>query len=100
MNPKFPDWTLMIAGSGGAAYVLNSFFGQAVTDKIFVPLVVPAREMHGHGWNGLLVFPANAEAIEEAVLRLCRFTEPRRQLGSVARESMRHYKWQDSPQRT
>jgi glycosyltransferase involved in cell wall biosynthesis len=46
--------------------------------------------------NGLLVPPANAEALEEAILRLCRCPELRLQLGSAAQESMRRYKWADS----
>jgi glycosyltransferase involved in cell wall biosynthesis len=48
------------------------------------------------GWNGLLVPPANAEALEEATLRLCRCPELRQRLGKAAQESMRGHKWADS----
>jgi glycosyltransferase involved in cell wall biosynthesis len=44
--------------------------------------------------NGLLIPPANAAALEEAILRLGTSEELRRQLGSAARESMRRYTWE------
>lgn len=140
MNVRFSDWSLTIAGPGVAADILNSFFGQAVADKIHVTPVVPADQMpqlyREHdifvfpslmeglpsvlleamasgmpaittetcgmvdvvqdGWNGLLVPPANAEALEKAILRLCRCPELRQQLGTAAQESVRRHKWADS----
>jgi glycosyltransferase involved in cell wall biosynthesis len=48
------------------------------------------------GWNGLLVPPANAEALEEAILSLCRSSDLRKRLGMAAQEFMRHYSWQSS----
>jgi glycosyltransferase involved in cell wall biosynthesis len=47
-------------------------------------------------WNGLLVPPANAEALEEAILRLSRASDLRKRLGIAAQEFMRHYSWQSS----
>jgi glycosyltransferase involved in cell wall biosynthesis len=48
------------------------------------------------GWDGFLVPPADSEALEEALLRLCRCVELRSQLGKAAQESMRRYTWQKS----
>lgn len=48
------------------------------------------------GWNGLLVPPANAEALEEAILKLCRHTDLCQRLGMTAQASMSRYKWTDS----
>jgi glycosyltransferase involved in cell wall biosynthesis len=48
------------------------------------------------GFNGLLVPPANAGAIESAILRLGESSELRSRLGTTARESMRRYTWQRS----
>jgi glycosyltransferase involved in cell wall biosynthesis len=47
-----------------------------------------------HEFNGLLIPPANAAAIEESVLRLARSVELRRKLGEAARETMRRYTWE------
>lgn len=43
--------------------------------------------------NGLLVPPANAQALVEAVLRLAGSVELRRRLGQAAQSTMRHYTW-------
>lgn len=51
------------------------------------------------GWNGLLVPPANARELEEAILRLCDSSELRRQLGLAGQDSMRRYTWQKSGRR-
>jgi len=48
------------------------------------------------GWNGLLIPPADAAALEQAILRLCRSVNLRRQLGQAARETMRRYSWKKS----
>jgi glycosyltransferase involved in cell wall biosynthesis len=47
-----------------------------------------------HEFNGLLILPANASAIEEAVLRLTRSVELRRKLGEAARETMKRHTWE------
>jgi glycosyltransferase involved in cell wall biosynthesis len=47
-----------------------------------------------HEFNGLLIPPANAAAIEESVLRLARSAELRRKLGEAARETMKRYTWE------
>jgi glycosyltransferase involved in cell wall biosynthesis len=47
-------------------------------------------------YNGLLIPPANATSIEEAVLRLTNSVELRRKLGEAARETMKRYTWEKS----
>ena len=47
-------------------------------------------------WNGLLIPPADAAALEQAILRLCCNVDLRRQLGQAAQESMRRYSWRKS----
>jgi glycosyltransferase involved in cell wall biosynthesis len=47
-----------------------------------------------HEFNGLLIPPANAVAIEESVLRLARSVEQRQKLGEAARETMKRYTWE------
>ena len=47
-----------------------------------------------HEYNGLLVAPANAGAIEEAVTRMARSVELRQKLGGAARETMKRYTWE------
>jgi len=47
-------------------------------------------------FNGILVPPANAEAIEEAVLRLANSAELRTRLGQAAQQTMRRYTWERS----
>jgi glycosyltransferase involved in cell wall biosynthesis len=49
--------------------------------------------------NGLLIPPANAAAIENAIARLAKSAELRRTLGTAARESMRRYTWARSARR-
>lgn len=44
--------------------------------------------------NGLLIPPADATALEAAILRLNQCVELRRKLGEAARESMRHCTWE------
>jgi len=45
-------------------------------------------------FNGLLIPPANAAAIEEGILRLARSAELREKLGVAARETMKRYTWE------
>ena len=45
-------------------------------------------------FNGLLIPPADAAAIEEGVLRLARSVKLRQRLGEAARETMKRYKWE------
>jgi glycosyltransferase involved in cell wall biosynthesis len=45
------------------------------------------------GVNGLLVPPADAEAVADAVLRLAKSAELRQQLGRAAQNGMRDYTW-------
>jgi glycosyltransferase involved in cell wall biosynthesis len=45
-------------------------------------------------FNGLLVAPADAAALGEAILRLADSVELRRKLGEAARESMQRYTWE------
>ncbi len=47
-----------------------------------------------HEFNGLLIPPANAAAIEEGILRLARSVELRQKLGVAARETMKRYTWE------
>lgn len=49
--------------------------------------------------NGLLIPPADAEAIECALMRLCNSIELRRQLGQTAQSSMRRLTWRRSAQK-
>jgi glycosyltransferase involved in cell wall biosynthesis len=46
-------------------------------------------------FNGLLVGPADAAALAQAVERLCRSVELRKQLGLAGRETVRRYTWED-----
>jgi glycosyltransferase involved in cell wall biosynthesis len=48
------------------------------------------------GFNGLLVPPADAPAIEEAVLRLAEAADLRRRLGHAAQQTMARYTWERS----
>jgi len=48
------------------------------------------------GFNGLLVSPADAAAIENAVLRLAESSELRRSLGEAAQQTMKRYTWERS----
>ena len=48
------------------------------------------------GFNGLLVPPADAPAIEEAVLRLAASSELRQRLGQTAQQTMARYTWERS----
>lgn len=50
------------------------------------------------GINGLLIAPADPQAIEEAVLRLANSAEFRRRLGLAAQQSMAGYTWERSAQ--
>src|SRR5437879_8143244 len=45
-------------------------------------------------YNGLLVAPANAKAIEDGILRLAASVELRKKLGEAARETMKRYTWE------
>lgn len=45
-------------------------------------------------FNGLLIPPANASAMEEAILRLAQSVELRKKLGEAAREAMKRYTWE------
>jgi glycosyltransferase involved in cell wall biosynthesis len=47
-----------------------------------------------HEFNGLLIPPANAAAIEEAILQLARSPESRRKMGEAAGETMKRYTWE------
>jgi glycosyltransferase involved in cell wall biosynthesis len=47
-----------------------------------------------HEFNGLLIAPADAAAIEESVLRLARSVELRQKLGEAARQTMKRYTWE------
>jgi len=48
------------------------------------------------GFNGLLVPPADAKAIEEAVLRLAASPDLRQRLGQSAQQTMSRYTWERS----
>jgi glycosyltransferase involved in cell wall biosynthesis len=48
------------------------------------------------GFNGLLVLPADAPAIEEAVLRLAASSDLRQRLGQAAQQTMTRYTWERS----
>ena len=45
-------------------------------------------------FNGLLIPPANAAALEQAILRLVGSVDLRQKLGEAARESMQKYTWE------
>lgn len=45
-------------------------------------------------FNGLLIPSANAQAMEEAILRVAQSKELREKLGTTARESMKRYTWE------
>jgi glycosyltransferase involved in cell wall biosynthesis len=47
-------------------------------------------------FNGLLVPPADAPAIEEAVLRLAKSPDLRQRLGQAAQQTMKRYTWERS----
>jgi glycosyltransferase involved in cell wall biosynthesis len=47
-----------------------------------------------HEFNGLLIPPANAAAIEEGILQLARSVELRKKLGEAARATMKRYTWE------
>ena len=49
--------------------------------------------------NGLLIPPADARALEEAILRLSASQELREQLGCAAQERMRRQTWEESARR-
>jgi glycosyltransferase involved in cell wall biosynthesis len=51
-------------------------------------------DMVEDGVNGLLVLPANADALVAAVSRLCRSPELRRSLGQTAQLTMRRFTWE------
>lgn len=51
------------------------------------------------GINGLLIPPADAQSIEDAVMRLCNSVNLREQLGLAAQQSMRRYTWKHSAKR-
>lgn len=46
------------------------------------------------GFNGLLVPPADARALEKAILQVADSVEFRRKLGTAARETMKRYTWE------
>jgi glycosyltransferase involved in cell wall biosynthesis len=58
------------------------------TDTCGMPDVVE------NDFNGLLIPPANAPAMETAILRLARSVESRQRLGEAARETMKRYTWE------
>jgi glycosyltransferase involved in cell wall biosynthesis len=45
-------------------------------------------------FNGLLIPPGNASAVEGAIERLAKSAELRRKLGENARETMKRYTWE------
>jgi glycosyltransferase involved in cell wall biosynthesis len=47
-----------------------------------------------NGYNGILIPPASATSIKEAVLRLANSRELRQELGQAARETMKRYTWE------
>ena len=49
-----------------------------------------------NGFNGLLIPPADATALEEAILRLAKSAELCATLGNAASCSMRRYTWENS----
>jgi glycosyltransferase involved in cell wall biosynthesis len=53
-------------------------------------------DMVQNGINGLLVPPANAGALENAIVRMSGSQELRTRLGRAAQESMRRYEWSNA----
>jgi glycosyltransferase involved in cell wall biosynthesis len=51
------------------------------------------------GFNGLLIPPADARALEEAVAQLANSEELRSKLGNAARDSMQRYTWERAGKR-
>lgn len=49
-----------------------------------------------NGFNGVLIPPADAPAIKEAVLRLAASPDLRQQLGQAAQQTMKRYTWERS----
>jgi glycosyltransferase involved in cell wall biosynthesis len=45
-------------------------------------------------FNGVLIPPADAAALEDAILRLANCEELRRKLGTAAREAMQRFTWE------
>jgi glycosyltransferase involved in cell wall biosynthesis len=50
-------------------------------------------------FNGLLIPPADAEALEQAILRLANGEDLRRALGTAARETMERFTWERTAKR-
>jgi glycosyltransferase involved in cell wall biosynthesis len=50
-------------------------------------------------FNGLLIPPADATALEEAILRLADSVELRRKLGQAGRDSIQRHAWENAGQR-
>jgi glycosyltransferase involved in cell wall biosynthesis len=48
------------------------------------------------GWNGLSIPPADAEALEAALLKLCQCVDLRQRLGRAGRDAMRKLTWKKS----
>jgi glycosyltransferase involved in cell wall biosynthesis len=48
------------------------------------------------GFNGLIVPPADAEALAKSITRLCESVEMRRKLGAEAENTVRRYTWERS----
>ena len=51
------------------------------------------------GVNGLLVPPADAAALENAIARLAESEPLRQELGNAAQESMKPYQWSSAAQK-
>jgi glycosyltransferase involved in cell wall biosynthesis len=47
-----------------------------------------------HEFNGFLIPPGNAAAMEEGIVRLAGSVEFRQKLGEAARETMKRYTWE------
>jgi glycosyltransferase involved in cell wall biosynthesis len=56
-------------------------------------------DMVQDGFNGLLVPPADASALENAIVRLAESEELRERLGRAAQESMKRYEWSSAAQK-
>jgi glycosyltransferase involved in cell wall biosynthesis len=56
-------------------------------------------DMVQDGVNGLLVPPADAVALENAIARLAESEPLRRELGSAAQEAMKQYEWSSAAQK-
>jgi glycosyltransferase involved in cell wall biosynthesis len=56
-------------------------------------------DMVQDGFNGLLVAPADAGALETAIVRLAESEELRERLGRAAQESMKRYEWSSAAQK-